>query len=104
MFTALTGGDAVSGTARPRTDLTHHSGAGVFALRRDEDDAPLEDDLRMQRRRARRRPAPGSTGQLYDLSRDLDETANLWHRHPDVVHTLGARLAARRCFSKRPPR
>ena len=40
------------------------------------------------------------TGQLYDLSRDLAETTNLWHRHPDVVRALTASQAAHRV---RPP-
>ena len=37
-------------------------------------------------------PLPGSTGQLYDLRRDLAETTNLWHRHPEIVRGLSARL------------
>ena len=37
----------------------------------------------------RRQPGPGEpTGQLYDLERDLGETANLWAERPDVVARL----------------
>ena len=40
------------------------------------------------------------TGLLYDLSRDLAETTNLWHRHPEVVRALTARLATMRRASR----
>ncbi|MDE0447460.1 MAG: hypothetical protein OXH96_12380 [Spirochaetaceae bacterium] len=98
---ALTGGERMSGTAPPRTELIHHSGAGVFALRRDEDDARWKMIFECSGDGRGDGPLPGSTGQLYDLSRDLAETTNLWHRQSDVVHALSARLEARRCFSKR---
>ena len=45
-------------------------------------------------------PISANAGQLYDLSRDLAETTNPWHRHPDVVLALTARLAAQRGASR----
>lgn len=96
VLTALTGAQAAPGTAPARTDLIHHSGAGVFALRRDEGDARWKMIFERSGDGRGAGPLPGGTGQLYDLSRDLAETTNLWHHHPDVVRDLTAHLAAER--------
>ena len=92
-------GEQEAPVAAPRSDLIHHSGAGVFALRCDEGQARWKmifeciGDWRGG-------PLPGSAGQLYDLSSDLAETTNLWHRYPQVVSELSARLGVLRRTSR----
>ncbi len=95
VLAALTGGERRPATAAPRTGLVHHSSAGVFALRSDEGAARWKMIFECAGD-GRGGPLPGSTGQLYDLRRDLGETTNLWYRHPEVVHALTARLEAQR--------
>ena len=97
---ALTGADPAPG-AVPRTDLIHHSGGGVFALRCD-DGAARWKMIFESTGDGRSGPVPGSVGQLYDLSRDLAERTDRWHRHPEVVRLLAARLAAQRLAPRSP--
>ena len=104
MLAALTGAaptGAASGSATaPRRDLIHHSGAGVFALRCDDGPARWKMIFECTGDGRGSGPVPGRAGQLYDLSRDLAETTNLWHRHPEVVRALTARLATMRRASR----
>ncbi len=85
---------AAPGAAPARTDMIHHSGAGVFALRRNVGDAGWKLVVECPGKGPGDGPVPGSSGQLYDLSRDLAETTNLWHHHPNVVRALTAHLVA----------
>ena len=103
VLAALTGGEGRPATAPPRTDLIHHSGAGVFALRCDEDEARWKMIFESAGDGRGSGPSPGSTGQLYDLTRDLAETTNLWHHHPEVVRALTVHLAAQRSASRSVP-
>ena len=97
---ALTGAQAAPGAAPARTDLIHHSGAGVFALRHDKGDARWKMIFECSGDGRGACPLPGTPGQLYDLSRDLAETTNLWHRRPEAVRALTAHLAAQRSASR----
>lgn len=99
---ALTGDEPAPGTA-PRSDLIHHSGAGVFALRRDDGDARWKMIFECTGDGRSAGPFPGSVGQLYDLSRDPAETTDLWHRYPQVVRELTVRLEAQRGASRSVP-
>ena len=74
--------------------MIHHSGAGVFALRRNIGDAGWKLVVECPGKGPGDGPVPGSSGKLYDLSRDLAETTNLWHHHPNVVRALTAYLVA----------
>ena len=93
VLAALTGAAPGSATAS-RTDLIHHSGAGVYALRCDDGPARWKMIFECTGDGRGGGPLPGGTGQLFDLSRDLAETTNLWHRHADVVGALSAQLAS----------
>ena len=92
-------GEQEAPVAAPRSDLIHHSGAGVFALRCDEGQARWKMIFECIGD-GRGGPLPGSAGQLYDLSSDLAETTNLWHRYPQVVSELSARLGVLRRTSR----
>ena len=98
MLPVLTG-EQEAPVAAPRSDLIHHSGAGVFALRCDEGQARWKMIFECIGD-GRGGPLPGSAGQLYDLSSDLAETTNLWHRYPQVVSELSARLGVLRRTSR----
>ena len=104
VLAALTGaaltGAASGSAAAPRSDLIHHSGAGVFALRCDDGPSRWKMIFECPGDGRGNGPVPGRAGLLYDLSRDLAETTNLWHRHPEVVRALTARLATMRRASR----
>lgn len=95
-------GKETAPAASPRRDLIHHSGGGVFALRSDDGRGRWKMIFECAGD-GRGGPLPGSTGQLYDLSRDLGETNNLWYRHPEMVRGLIARLSAQRGASRSVP-
>ena len=104
VLAALTGaaltGAASGSAAAPRRDLIHHSGAGVFALRCDDGPSRWKMIFECPGDGRGNGPVPGRAGLLYDLSRDLAETTNLWHRRPEVVRALTARLATMRRASR----
>ena len=99
---ALTGKETAPAASR-RRDLIHHSGAGVFALRSDDGRGRWKMIFECAGDGRGGGPIPGHPGQLYDLTHDLAETTNVWHRHPDVVLALTARLAAQRGARRRAP-
>ena len=87
---ALTGEEA---TGPVRDHIIHHSGGGVFSIRRGNwklvqglgsggFSEPRQED-----------PQPGGPeGQLYDMEADPAETNNLWQERPDIVAELSAVL------------
>jgi len=68
-----------------REDIIHHSGAGVFSLRKGkwklivgtEEGGYLSGG-----------PKRGTPGQLYDMEKDSFEQNNLWEKNPDLVKQL----------------
>ena len=77
-----------------RDTLVHHSGDGMFSIRR----GPwkLIEGLGSGgfTKPARVEPQPdGPTGQLYNTAEDLGEQRNLWQEHPQVVAQLSKLLA-----------
>jgi arylsulfatase A-like enzyme len=66
-----------------RQATVHHSGGGVFAIRRGRWKAIFE-----TLGSGRDRPKPLSQGQLYDMKKDPYEKRNLWGRHYDIAQSL----------------
>ena len=76
-----------------RDTLVHHSGDGMFSLRRGE--WKLVEALGSGgfTAPARIQPQPaGPTGQLYNLHEDLSEQKNLWLEQPEIVDELSTAL------------
>jgi arylsulfatase A len=68
-----------------REDLIHHSGAGVFSIRRGK--WKLIVDTK-EGGYLTGGPVPGTPGQLYDLEIDPYETNDLWEEMPELVSEL----------------
>ncbi|HIJ67707.1 MAG TPA: arylsulfatase [Planctomycetes bacterium] len=66
-----------------RQATVHHSGGGVFAVRRGKFKVIFETPGS-----GIERPQPLSEGQLYDMEKDPYEKRNLWGRHTDVIQSL----------------
>ncbi|HTP34561.1 MAG TPA: sulfatase-like hydrolase/transferase [Candidatus Acidoferrales bacterium] len=86
---------ALLGTARRpiRQAVVHHSNQGMFSIR--ERNWKLELGLGSGgfSTPAHIDPVPGGPeGQLYDLSKDPEETVNLYQQHPEIVARLTALL------------
>jgi len=72
-----------------RSDLIHHSGTGVFSIRRDTWKLVHESEgSGGWPPPAGEPPVPGSPGQLYDLARDPAEKNNLFHREKAIAREL----------------
>ena len=76
-----------------RDDLIHHSGGGVFSIRRDEwkliaglGSGGFTDPVHVDP------TADGPQGQLYNMVADLQETSNRWLEKPGAVSELTALL------------
>lgn len=81
--------------SRARESLVHHSGDGMFAIRRGK--WKLIEGLGSGGFTAPARQEPvesEAAGQLYDLENDPGESFNLWLEHPVIVKELLAELAA----------
>lgn len=77
-----------------RDTLVHHSGDGMFSIRRGA--WKLVEGLGSGgfTRPAHIEPQPGGpTGQLYNIAEDLGEQHNRWQEHPEVVAHLSKLLA-----------
>jgi arylsulfatase A-like enzyme len=75
------------------TEVIHHSGDGMFAIRMG--DWKLIEGLGSGGFTRPKRQSPeeeGATGQLYNLAADPGETTNLWESEPEMVERLTARL------------
>ena len=86
MLPALTGAPAVGSV---RQDLIHHSGEGMFSLRR----GPWKLIVGLgsggfpEPKQADPEPG-GPVGQLYHIQRDLQESGNQWLERPQLVEEL----------------
>jgi arylsulfatase A-like enzyme len=67
-----------------RKDIIHHSGDGVFSIRKDSWKLILDTEGGGYRNP----PVPGMPGQLYDMEADPYETTNLWSEKPGKVSEL----------------
>jgi arylsulfatase A-like enzyme len=92
--------------ARPiHTEVVHHSGDGVFALRQGKWKAIFHLGSGGFTQPKREAPiAGGPNGQLYDLDADPTETRNLWLEQPDVVSRLSTRMEELRTAGRSRPR
>jgi arylsulfatase A-like enzyme len=78
-----------TGNGPAREAIVHHSGAGMFSLRKGRwklicglGSGGFSEPKHVE-------PGPGDPpGQLYDMDGDWRETGNLWANHPDVVEEL----------------
>jgi arylsulfatase A len=76
-----------------REDLIHHSGEGMFSLRRGDWKLIVGLGSGGFSEPKSEEPQPGGPqGQLYNLGTDLQEAGNLWLAHPDVVAEMRALL------------
>jgi len=66
-----------------RAATVHHSGGGVFAIRRRKYKAIFENIGSSEQT-----PDPLMSGQLYDMKNDPYEKRNLWAGHPNIVQSL----------------
>lgn len=72
-----------------REALVHHSGSGVFSIRRGRWKLILGRGSGGFSTPQHIRPKPAEPqGQLYDLAKDPAETRNLWAQHPEIVQRL----------------
>lgn len=81
--------------ARPRESIIHHSGNGLFSIRRGK--WKLVDGLGSGGNSEPYwlpPPPGGPAGQLYDLERDPFEKVNLWTEHPRLAAELLAEIEA----------
>jgi arylsulfatase A-like enzyme len=85
----------IKGGEKPVRDaLVHHSGDGMFSIRRGA--WKFIDGLGSGgfSKPARIEPQPdGPGGQLYNIARDLGEQHNVWQEHPQIVAQLSELLA-----------
>jgi arylsulfatase A len=72
-----------------REDLIHHSGAGVFSIRKGRWKLIIGTKEGGYHSGG---PVPGMPGQLYDLENDPYETTDLWEEMPELVSELAALL------------
>jgi arylsulfatase A-like enzyme len=76
-----------------RPAVVHHSGDGMFSLRRDRWKLILGLGSGGFSEPKRAEPGPGDPpGQLYDMQSDLQETENQWAERPEIVAELSALL------------
>ncbi len=76
-----------------REDVVHHSGNGLFALRRGDWKCIMGLGSGGFSEPQDAEPLPGGPrGQLYHMNADLQEETNLWLERPDVVAELAATL------------
>lgn len=80
---------------KARESLVHHSGDGMFAIRRGKWKLIQGLGSGGFTRPARSEPTHDQPpGQLYDLDNDPSESVNLWLKHPVIVEELLAELTA----------
>jgi arylsulfatase A-like enzyme len=80
-----------------RADLIHHSGTGVFSIRRDTWKLVHESEgSGGWPPPAGEPPVPGSPGQLYDLARDPAEQNNLFRQEKGIARELTELLLRQR--------
>jgi arylsulfatase A-like enzyme len=83
---ALTG---TVGDVPVRPAIVHHSGDGMFSIRKGKWKLILGRGSGGFSEPQRIEPKPGDPqGQLYDMETDLQETNNLWAARPDIVEQL----------------
>jgi hypothetical protein len=83
---ALTG---TIGSTPTRPAIVHHSGDGMFSIRKRQWKLILGRGSGGFSEPARIEPKPGEPqGQLYDMETDFQETDNLWSDRPEIVKEL----------------
>lgn len=90
----LTGDDPDEKAGRPaRKAIIHHSGYGVFSIRRGRWKliSGTKGSGGWPTPRGTR-PSPGAPGQLYDIATDPAEMCDLWEKRPDIVKSLSQLL------------
>jgi arylsulfatase A-like enzyme len=82
-----------AGQQPTRQAVVHHSGEGMFSLRRGKWKMILGLGSGGFSEPKRVEPTPGGpTGQLYNMDADLQETGNLWMSYPEVVESMTSLL------------